>query len=231
MRRYLLLLLLVCAAGTESVSGQINYNLTDWIIKVNAVSPFDALTFPVPQIGVERRISRYWSLSAEGGYQIYGFRKPDTSFTDTRGYKANLEFRYYIRKFYKTPWAARLETVYLGFRPFFHHNRYSDDLSFRTAEMSEGWHDDSFTTENTTYGINVVMGFQKSVKPETVFDLYFGAGVMMRDITNAYLNYDPDQGEVLAGTEFMQLFRGLGLEKSSGIWPNLLVGFRIGFKL
>jgi hypothetical protein len=231
MRRYLLLLLLVFAAGPVSVSGQINYNLTDWIIKVNAVSPFDALTFPVPQVGVERRISRYWSVSAEGGYQIYGFKKPDTSLTATRGYKGNLELRYYIKRFYRTPWAAKLETVYLGFRPFFHHNRFSDELSFRTGEEGSPWHENYYTTRNNTYGLNVVMGFQKSVKPETVFDLYFGAGVMMRDITNDYLDYDPDQGEVLAGTEFMKFFKGLGLEKSSGIWPNLLVGFRIGLKL
>lgn len=224
-----MLLLLACMAGP--VPGQINYNINDWTVKVNAISPFDAINFPVPQVAVERRITRYWSLSAEGGYQFYGFRKPDTVLLSPRGFRASLELRYYIQRFYKTPWAGDLETVYVGARPFFHQNRFSDELSFRSGEEGSPWHDDSYTTRNITYGLNLVMGFQKSVKPLTVFDLYFGAGVMMRDITNDYLEYDREAGDVLAGTEFMQFFRGLGLEHSSGIWPNVLAGFRIGFKL
>lgn len=231
MRKYILTLLLLLAGLAGPVSGQINYSLTDWIVKVNAITPFDAINFPVPQLAVERRITRYWSISAEGGYQIYGFKKPDTVFLSPRGFRANLELRYYIQRFYRTPFAGKLETVYVGLRPFFHQNRFSDELSFRTGEEGSEWLDDSFTTRNNTYGLNIVMGFQKSVKPSTVFDLYFGAGVMMRDITNGYLDYDPGEGEVLAGTEFMQFFRKLSLENSSGIWPNVLAGFRIGFKL
>lgn len=228
MRKYLFVIL-ICLA--MPVSGQINYSRTDWIVKVNVLSPFDGLTFPVPQVGVERMITRYVSISAEGGYQLYGFKKPDTSFVDPRGFKANLELRYYIRKLYKTPRVGRLESVYVGFRPFFNRNRYSDDLSFCTSEDESVWHDDSYTTRNTTYGLNIVMGFQKAANKSIVFDLHFGAGVMMRDITNGYISYDREAGDVLAGSEMVKFFKGLGLEHSSGIYPNLVAGFRVGFRL
>ncbi len=227
--RYRLIIILLFFSGL--LSGQINYNITTWIIKGNLTSLMDGFTFPVPQLSVEKKISDYFSVSAEGGYQVYNFNQPDTSYFKPRGFKANIEFRYYIPKFYKSPWAPKLEAVYLGLRPFYRQNKYTGDLAYRTIAGGTKWDDDSFGVKNVTYGLNCLIGFQRSVSDRIIFDFHGGIGVMYRDVVNSNNEFNSEAGDILNGGEFIQFFEKMNLESSSGIWPNILFGFRIGYKL
>jgi len=96
-------LIIFFLAVSNLIFGQIarKSNSTSLIVKINVTSLIDVTSFPTVQFSVEKRLSRYFSLSAEAGYQLYTYKYTDTTFLDPQGFKVNLECRYYIPDPYK----------------------------------------------------------------------------------------------------------------------------------
>ena len=208
-----------------------NYNKPTWSVKVNASSLIDIFTFPTVQLSVEKQLSDYISLSAEGGYQLYNFSHADTSFVNPTGFKANLEFRYYLSKFLTTRLSNKLGKAYIGLRPFYSQNQTNTSISYQTPADPVKWIDDDFGLKNSTYGLNFILGFQKTITEKLFVDLHTGLGIMQRTVKNYELQYINGPGYSLAGTELIKFFKRLNLSESSGLWGNVLFGFRIGYKL
>jgi hypothetical protein len=53
---------------------------------------------------------------------------------------------------------------------------------------------------------------------------------MKRRVENTDLQYNKDSGDYLRGTDLMKFIDKLNLNESSGIWGDVTVGFRIGYK-
>ena len=227
MRCKLIIFFLVIS---NMIIAQINYNITTTaIIKWNVTSLIDIVTFPTVQLSVEKKLSRYLSLSSEVGYQLYSYRHTDTTFLKPEGFKVNFECRYYISNSFKG-FTPELEGIYLGLRPFYSQNQYNANIPFQTKSDSVNWNDDDFGVKNRTYGLNCILGFQKSISDRIIFDFYSGLGIMKRRVNNTDLQYNKDSGDLLGGTDFVQFLETLNLSESSGLWGNILFGFRIGYK-
>lgn len=206
-----------------------NKNSTSLIFKVNVTSLLDVTSFPTLQFSVEKRLSRYFSLSSEVGYQLYTYRYTDTTFLNPEGFKVNIEGRYYLPKSFKVN-TPRLEGIYIGLRPFYRENQYNAYIPFQTKSDSVNWNDDDFGVKNKTYGLNIILGLQKSVSNKLMFDFYSGLGVEKRIVENTDLQYNKDSGDIMGGTDFMQFLWKFNLSESSGLWGNITFGFRIGYK-
>lgn len=75
----------------------------DWILKVNTTQLIDVFSFPTIQLSAERKLKPYLSVNSEFGYQLYEFKTEiDTIFLKPKGFKANLEFRCYFQKLFKS---------------------------------------------------------------------------------------------------------------------------------
>jgi hypothetical protein len=176
-------------------------------------------------------VTDYLSISAEGGYQLYTFSRSDTSFLNPAGFKANIEFRYYLSQFITTRLSNTIGRLYTGIRPFFWQNRYNASISYKINADSPKWIDDDFAVKNTSYGVSFVLGFQKFITERILLDLHGGAGIVNKEITNSNIQYVEDSGFVLAGTDLIQYFKVLNLSKSSGIHAIGLFGFRFGYTI
>ena len=224
-------LIIFFLAVSNLIFGQIarKSNSTSLIVKINVTSLIDVTSFPTVQFSVEKRLSRYFSISAEAGYQLYTYKYTDTTFLDPQGFKVNLECRYYIPDPYKVN-TPRLEGTYLGLRPFYRKNQYNAYLPFQTKSDSVNWNDDDFGVKNETFGLSFIFGFQKSVSQNLIFDFYSGLGIVMRTVKNTDLQYNKDAGDIMGGTDFMQFLWKYNLSESSGLGGSLSFGFRIGYK-
>ncbi len=168
--KFIILLFMV----SSLVSAQINYRNSSWYIKGNASSLIDIFSFPTVQLSVEKQFSEYISLCAEGGYQLYSFSRSDTSFLNPTGFKANLEFRYYLSKFITTRLSNKLGRVYTGIRPFYWQTRYNASVSYQTNLGPSRWYDDDFGVKDRTFGLGIVLGFQKNITERLILDLHTG---------------------------------------------------------
>jgi len=218
-------------AVTNFISAQLIYDKSTLLLKVNATSFIDFLTFPSVQLSVEKKITRNFSLSTEFGYQLYDFGYNDSVFLSPGGFKLNFESRFYAPKFLKQGLPVILKNIYIGLRPFYRQNQYNASTSYQTKLDSLDWHKDDFGVKNTTYGLYTVFGYQNSISRKLVVDVYTGLGIMKRMVRNTNIEYNKDSGDILAGTDFMRFFETLDLSESSGIYGNFLIGFRIGYKL
>ncbi len=222
--------MILLAGISNMIFCQMNYDKPTWSVKVNVTSLIDIFTFPTVQLSVEKQLSDYFSLSTEGGYQLYNFSHVKTPVLDTYGFKVNLELRYYLSKFLTTGLSNKLGRTYIGLRPFYSQNQGNASISYKTPADTTNWIDDDFGVKNTTYGVNIILGFQKTIIENLFVDLHTGAGIMQRTVSNTDLQYLEDAGYTLAGTGLIKFFKTLNLSKSSGLWGNVLFGFRIGYK-
>ena len=226
--RFIIFFLLISNLGFAQ---KIWNNKVILVCKLNLTSLVDAISFPAVQISIEKKLSRYFSLSSEVGYQFYTIRHTDTTFLSPEGLRINLELRYYIPKVRgSTGIKPSLEGAYFGLRPFYRQNQYNAYFPFQTQADPVTWNEDNFGVKNETYGLCFVGGFQKSISRRLIFDFYTGLVVENRTVVNTELQYDKEAGDIMSGTDFMQFISRLHLSESSGIWGNVTFGFRVGYK-
>lgn len=227
--KYKIIIIFLCLSNLTW--SQISYDKNTWILKGNATSLFDIFTFPSVQLSVEKVISKQFSICPEAGYQFYDFRHTDTAFFSPKGFRVNVEFRYYLAGYYNSGLSGKLPRVYTGLRPFYRQYQYNATIPYQTKNDNDNWKDDDFGVKNRSFGLYGILGFQQSVSRKIVLDFHAGLGIIYRKIKNTGLQYNKDAGDILGGTDFIQFYENQNLEHSSGLWGSFLVGMRIGYKL
>jgi hypothetical protein len=232
LRIRLTILILFLSISLQNYAQQVEDNST-WIIKGNASSLIDIFTFPTAQISIEKRLTNYFSLCAEAGYQLYDFRQPDTIYLRPKGFKINVECRFYVSKFLSSELVSKTDGVYIGLQPFYRKNQYTAGISYYTKldTLHQNAKSEDFGVKKTVYGLNCLIGIQKQIHNKLVVDLYAGLGIMQRDIKNPNRLYNNESSTILAGTDLVPLFESLNLSESSGPCMNFLIGLRVGYKL
>lgn len=213
------------------IYSQIRYDRSTWIVKGNITALFDIFTFPTIQVSVEKRVTRYFSITPEIGYQFYNFRHTDTTFYDPYGFRTNIEFRYYISQFINAGLSSKNVRYYVAVQPFYTKNQYNTIITYYRRDYPNVWIDDEFGVRKNTFGLDAIFGFQKPVSDKVVIDLYGGIGILKRTLSNTQLYYNEDSGDVLGGSQIGKYLKGLNFSESSGIYPNIMVGIKIGYKL
>lgn len=207
-----------------------------WTLKLNVSQLIDVVTFPNVSLGVEKKINRYLSVNAEFGYQFYdGTRVPDTIFFNQKGFKTNLEFRFYPVKLFRPNWQGI--GWFVGIQGFYRWNQYNasteyvpidpnPDINNDPNEVSLRYFD-HFGVRKSAAGFNVVLGYQHTFN-RFLIEPFIGIGYMNRKITNYHRQYDSEKQEESNGPHD---FFSTDLEEDSGNNGNFLLGFRIGLKL
>jgi hypothetical protein len=201
-----------------------------WIIKLNVPQLVDVATFPNLMLGVEKKITPYLSANAEFGYQFYnfGFKSDSVSFAQ-KGYKANLELRVYPVKLFNPNYTKKAAGLFFGFQGFYRWNQYEasagyDPIGLQSKAKS---YTDEFGVRKSALGYNFIFGYQYA-RYRVVFEPFIGIGYFNRKIKNYERHFNPQTQEVDYGNHH---FFGSDVAEDSGDYGNLVLGFRIGFKL
>jgi len=198
------------------------------------------LSFPTVQLSLERKITPTFSLIAESGVQLYSSPldfedQPDTLIYKTRGFKANLEARWYVLEMFYPGRFKKMGGTFVGIQPFYRQNRHTEAISYQKIDTeidSTTFRPPSFTDyfgyKNQSYGINLTLGFQKHLSQHWVMELSGAVGYMRRKVTNLNRVYDPaidDSGNIhdIFG------FEDRKLSSISGDAVNLSIHFRFGY--
>lgn len=187
----------------------------------------DIISFPTVQLSVEKKLTENFSVNGEIGYQLYDLRHTDTVFLSPKGFKVNLECRYYISKLFDS---NLLEGVYVGLQGFYRQNQYTANISYHTTPDSNIFKSDDFWVKKSVVGLNLMLGYETSITDKLVVDMYVGLGGMNRVIKNTNIQFNRNSGDFLAGTDLVPLFEKLNLSESSGGSVSITFGLRIGIK-
>ena len=230
IRHYLIIVLLnICILSFAQPSEK----KPDWILKWNPTSSIDIFSFPTVQFSMEKKITDYVSLIAEFGYQCYDFRQMDTTFLAPKGFKCNIEGRFYLSKISHSSLAGLMEGTYIGIQPFIRRNQYTTGISYLTDPDTIHYKSDDFGVKKFIYGINCIMGMQRTMSSRLIVDLYLGIGILNRLIKNGNRQYNVNLGEHIAsrGPDFNPRILEKNLSEQSGFGVNLTFGLRLGIKL
>lgn len=201
-----------------------------WVLKLNAVQLLDMFSYPTLQISAERKISPYFSINAEIGYQLYDLSKADTILLKARGFKTNLEGRLYLFKLLNKRTESKRNEIYVGLQLFHRENQNTNIVSYSLTDDSTVGATENFGTKRKATGVNITLGNQISLTKKLVLEPFVALGLMKRNIVNTDLEYDKTKHKVV-GTDIEPLFKRLNLEESSGNVFNFCFGLRIGYRL
>jgi hypothetical protein len=229
MKRILFLSLFIftfalCKAQNDSI------NLA---VKLNFVSPIDVFNFPTIDLSLEKRITNRISISAEGGYELYHFYSPDTTFIHPGGYKAKMELRFYhpfasmnVRK----NMHGSLAGFYIGFDFFYRQEQYNSSVYYTVGSDTANKFQDDFWTKKSAIGGNLIFGYQEVLWKRLVVDEYLGIGILNRTINNHELEFSEEKGcHFTTGNDVSSLLSHNDLKQKNGIGANATVGIRIGY--
>jgi hypothetical protein len=229
MKRFLLLFLLLPTAcfaqpDTAMPSGP------SMAVKFSLSSPFDVFNFPTIDLSVEHKITNRFSLMAEGGYEFYRFRRPDTVFVKQSGYELNGGFRIYQPFRWRTPVPQGLSGFYTGLTFFYRNERFNSSVDYNKGGDTTMMYTDYYWTEKNAAGVDLTLGYQKLFGGRGLFDLYAGIGILRRDIYHNELQYSEANGDVIEETNRIDsFFARRNLDEESGPGLSLTIGFRVGY--
>ena len=204
-----------------------------WILKLNTTQLVDDFSFPTVMFSAERIINPYFSVSAEAGIQLYETTKSDSTILKPRGFKTNLEGRFYISKFFHKRVQPKRNEPFIGLQFFYRKNQKTDGIYYYpinddTFENGQG---ETFGVKKRALGVNLILGNQFSLSKSGRFILepYAGIGYMNRKIKNTNLRFDETKYEIDKG--FYNFSSQNNTEGDSGDFVNFIIGFRIGYRL
>ncbi|MFT3796375.1 DUF3575 domain-containing protein [Flavobacterium sp.] len=228
MKKVLLFLLIPTALLAQEITPKPETsNEHSWAIKFNPLQAVDVFAFPTLTIGVEKRINRWFSLNAEAGYQCYKIEDdPKIVIYKQRGFKVNVEARSYVISMLNPNATKKASGLFVGLQPFLRRNQYTADDARYLPENHEIKFVDVFGVRKTSYGLNVSVGYQKATR-HFIFEPYFAAGYMYRDIKNSGSGTYNDNSVYIQ--EYEEFNVSYDDSEESGHTGNLTLGIRFGY--
>lgn len=204
-----------------------------WVVKLNTTQLSDEFSFPTVMFSAERIVNPYFSIGAEAGIQLYDTYQPDSTMLNSRGFKTNIEGRLYFSKLFHKRTTSQRNELFIALQFFARKNQYTAAQYYYPINdsLEVNRYKDFFGVKKRAFGINLIFGNQISIlkSRKVILEPYAGIGYMSRKIKNTDLQYDETKHEIHYGNH--EFFRNRSLEKGSGNFFNLVVGFRVGYKL
>ncbi|CAN5323400.1 hypothetical protein BH11BAC7_BH11BAC7_12210 [soil metagenome] len=228
MKNFLYLLLLFSIPAFGQRDSTINMD-----VKLNFFSPIDVFNFPTIDLSVEHRITNNFSLTGEGGYELYHFNNPDTSFVKPSGYKLAAEARLYHpfkSSAKKLSMGTSLTGFYLGLNFFYRQEQYNSAVEFKRSGGDTTVYIDNYWTRKKAVGTNLTAGYQWAPYRRVVADIFLGVGMLQRTINRSELTYSEKDGDELsASSRTDSFFSAKDLKEKNGTGLSLSFGVRFGF--
>lgn len=202
-------------------------------VKLNFFSPIDVFNFPTIDLSLEHRITNNFSITAEAGYELYHFNKPDTAFVKPSGYKLASELRLY--KPFQSPAKKRamgtsLTGFYMGVDFFYRQEQYNSAVEFTRSGSDSTVYIDNYWTRKKAAGANLTAGYQWAPYRRIVADAFLGVGMLQRTISRSELTYSEKAGdEISASSRTDSFFSEKDLKQKNGSGLSLSFGVRFGF--
>ena len=232
------LLLVTCFLIRNTAAAQLLPEERPRILKLDQLALLGDLTFPVVQFSLENKISGHFSIVPELGIQLYEFNtyRPDTSFVNSRGYRAGIELRCYDLfglLFGKKKTSESQNGYYLSLNLFYRQNRYNSSVEYMKSGDSVTSYSDCFWGRKKAVGINLLFGVQKNMGRRLVIGFDGGPGLLKRKIKNFSREYDAmnDELDLPVDLTVQGILTSAALEENSGVIPNLTLGIRLGLRL
>ena len=203
-----------------------------WILKLNTTQLIDAFSFPTIQLSAEKKLNPYLGVNAEFGYQLYEFKfnpNLDTISLKPKGFKANLELRFYFQKLNKSLNIANRSQLYIGAQIFYRQNQKSSSVEYRRNENDSIYYDDNFGVKKSAKGINLTFGNQISISENIIFEPYLVVGYMDRKIENFDLEYNKEK-HVGDKNDGIPILIGYDIDDKSKQNINFGFGLRVGYR-
>ena len=204
----------------------------NWILKANTTQFIDVFSFPTVQLSAERKLKPYLGINAEFGYQLYEFKTElDTITLKPKGFKANLEFRFYFQKLLNPKIKSNRNELYIGLQIFYRQNQRSNSVEYRRKENESNYYDDNFGVKKSAKGINLTFGDQISISEKIILEPYLLIGFMNKKVENFKLEYDEEK-HIGDRNDGIPIFVGLDIANKNGENNvNFGFGLRIGYRL
>ncbi|AEW00886.1 hypothetical protein A4D02_13075 [Niastella koreensis] len=188
-------------------------------IKTNPLAFIDVYGGYSYRLGAEVKVINNTAFSFELG-KYYGLDSKLDVKIHPSGFIIRPEIKYYLNK-HKLSVGS-----YISLDVFYKKINfdYADSIRFPSAPTFEK----QYSISKDIYGINVKLGTLIVHKKKFVFEWYFGGGIRYIKGHNSLSSDENDH--VLTGEGHGDLISD-GQRVIKGIWPNLMIGFKIGYSV
>ena len=207
----------------------------DILVKFCPVALFDDISFPTIQGGVEFRVSHKWTWYNELGIKYRKSRMDDADTIFVRsgaftGIKFKTEARYYLQAFRKPPYTG----LYVATNLFFTKDNHNTQIDYYHGNPYPVM-TDAFGVKKTTYGSNLLVGFQKYNSRPRGFgiEFYAGFGIRVRNVQTVGQQYNPHTDYFYPSVDpVFPDYRGeIDATPGTFVVLNFTTGFRVFYKL
>ena len=207
-----------------------------FIVKLNPLALADVINFPTIQAGIETRLSPHISWYNELGirYINYYFRRADTNFLASRGFKAKTEIRYYFKNSDKKgPPAVLKDVYYVAANAFFIKDVHNTSAPYYYNKDSSQSRVDDFGVKKTIWGMNLIFGYQESMGGRFLLDVYCGLGIRLRQVNTVNKEFDYTRDRLIMPIDYNVNAMTMETEAKGGfsVAPNVSIGLRICYRL
>ncbi len=208
---------------------------SSWSAKINLGQLLDFAAFPTVGLSVEKKITPAFAIIAEGGVQLYDApNKPDTTFVQSGGFKANVEFRAYLMQLFHFGEKFRSGGLFTGIQVFHRENKGTasfeyDDPNYIDEPTNPYDYsiEDNFGFKKKATGVHLTIGFQVN-RGRFLFEPAVGLGWMHRKTTNTQRQYNPDYHEETSGHDIFGI-DNQNLSENSGSRISGSFNLRFGY--
>lgn len=218
MKRLLLLILLI-AIYTNLYSQNYAFKLY-----TSPLLAADLISHPIVSLGGEYIFLNQLGIAGEFGIKYRDNSNCDTLWEKSQGYTYRLELKYYdIYKLKK-----RYLRNYISLEYRYIKDNHNEVYAYHQDTSSNYDIKDNYGVLKDIYVGNIKYGIIVGLGKRFYSDLYCGIGIRYRDIRNTNREYNTDLGHEHAYVD--DIFSPWGLEETSGLYPNLSLGFKIGIR-
>ena len=228
MKRLLYFLILL---NINSVRAQ-NKKLT---LSFSPLAALDFVNFPSIQAGAEYRPSPSWGWYSELGLQYVpsAYEPRDSSFIHWRGIRIKTELRYYFQRKLN----RRLHFLtghYIAVSAFYINDAHNDFVDYRRAGDSiDSRRRDVFAVRKKVWGLNMLIGKQRSLGGRWGTDFYLGLGIRFRSFATAAQEFVYGKDLLFTPIDYNVWAQRVRAETKGGfsVVPNLTIGIRLTYRL
>jgi hypothetical protein len=218
MKRLLLLILLIAIYSTlYSQDYTFKLYTTPLLVLGN-------LSHPMVSLGGEYIFLSRLGIAAEFGIKIKDNSTCDTLWERSKGYTYRLELKYY--DIYKSKKENLRNYISLEYR--YIKDNHNEVFTYHQDTSSNDDFKDNYGVLKDIYIGNIKYGVIIGISKRFFSDIYCGIGIRYRDVRNTNREYNKDLGHEHAYVD--DIFSDWGLKETSGLYPNLSLGFKIGIR-
>ena len=190
----------------------------------------DDASYPTIQAGIEFYLSERLRLYSEIGikYRKGEYETVDTNFLNSKGFKLKTELRYLVETNNRV-----FKNLYIAVNAFYNNEFHNTEIGYYYQHDSSTLRIDNFGVKKKVFGINLLIGWKKTIWKRFSFDGYVGLGGRFLKISTVNKEADINRDDLdlekeltIAGVRIKDDF-----DEGNNFSRNLTLGIRLCYKL